>query len=78
MRANMPSARRPEVFASGGVALLAVLVRLPNVYSQPFWQDEVALARILREPNIAARIGESGDSSSSGVETIGALGMWRS
>jgi Dolichyl-phosphate-mannose-protein mannosyltransferase len=56
MRLNMPSTRRLEVFASGGVALLAVLVRLPNVYSQPFWQDEVASARILRAPNIAAML----------------------
>src|SRR5438067_12114213 len=32
------------------VALLAAAVRLPGVYTQAFWQDEVASARILNEP----------------------------
>ena len=33
-----------------GVALVAAAVRLPGVYTQAFWQDEVASARILDEP----------------------------
>ena len=32
------------------VALLAAAVRLPGVYTQAFWQDEVASARTLNEP----------------------------
>jgi hypothetical protein len=32
------------------VALIATAVRLPGVYTQAFWQDEVASARILDEP----------------------------
>src|SRR2546430_17210569 len=32
------------------VALLAAAVRLPGVYTQAFWQDEVASARIINEP----------------------------
>jgi len=35
------------------VALVAVAVRLPGVYTQAFWQDEVASARILNEPTLA-------------------------
>jgi hypothetical protein len=35
------------------VALVATAVRLPGVYTQPFWQDEVASARILNEPTLA-------------------------
>jgi hypothetical protein len=32
------------------VALIAAAVRVPGVYTQAFWQDEVASARILDEP----------------------------
>jgi len=32
------------------VALVATAVRLPGVYTQAFWQDEVASARIINEP----------------------------
>jgi len=32
------------------VALVATVVRLPGVYTQAFWQDEVASARIINEP----------------------------
>jgi len=35
------------------VALVGVAVRLPGVYTQAFWQDEVASARILNEPTLA-------------------------
>jgi 4-amino-4-deoxy-L-arabinose transferase-like glycosyltransferase len=36
------------------VALVAVAVRLPGVYTQSFWQDEVASARILSQPTLGA------------------------
>jgi uncharacterized membrane protein len=36
------------------VALVAVAVRLPGVYTQSFWQDEVASARILSQPSLGA------------------------
>jgi len=39
-------------FVTAGVALVAVLVRLPGVYTQSFWEDEVASARILQEPTL--------------------------
>src|SRR5712664_1930987 len=32
------------------VALVATAVRLPGVYTQAFWQDEVASARIINGP----------------------------
>jgi hypothetical protein len=35
------------------VALVAIAVRVPGVYTQAFWQDEVASARILNEPTFA-------------------------
>jgi hypothetical protein len=35
------------------VALVATAVRLPGVYTQAFWQDEVASARIISEPTFA-------------------------
>jgi len=47
---------------AGGVGLVAVLVRLPGVYGQPFWQDEVASARILRASTLTgmlARVGRT-------------------
>jgi hypothetical protein len=34
------------------VALLAVAVRLPGVFTQALWQDEVASARIITEPTL--------------------------
>ncbi|MCW2964635.1 MAG: rane protein-like protein [Actinomycetia bacterium] len=34
------------------VGLVAAAVRLPGVYTQAFWQDEVASARILEEPTL--------------------------
>lgn len=38
------------------VALVAIAVRVPGVYTQAFWQDEVASARILNEPTLAAML----------------------
>jgi hypothetical protein len=34
------------------VGLVATAVRLPGVYTQAFWQDEVASARIINEPTL--------------------------
>jgi hypothetical protein len=49
---------RPSVrtLVVAGVALLAALVRLPGVYDRPFWEDEVASARILSEPTLIAML----------------------
>jgi hypothetical protein len=38
------------------VALVATAVRLPGVYTQAFWQDEVASARILDEPTFTGML----------------------
>jgi hypothetical protein len=35
-----------------GVAFIAAAVRVPGVYTQAFWQDEVASARIIDEPTL--------------------------
>jgi hypothetical protein len=47
--------------ATGGAAVavgvLALLVRLPRALTDSFWQDEVASARILREPTFARMLG---------------------
>ena len=37
--------------------LLAVAVRVPHVFTDALWQDEVASARILREPSLPAMLG---------------------
>jgi hypothetical protein len=39
------------------VALLAAAVRVPGVYTQSFWQDEVASARIIDEPTFMRLLG---------------------
>ena len=39
-----------------GVAACAALARLPGVYDRPFWEDEVASARLLSEPSLGALI----------------------
>ena len=57
MRLLTTASRRPLALGAGGAALLAVLVRLPGVYDEPFWQDEVASARILREPTLLGMLG---------------------
>ena len=38
------------------VAIGATIVRFPRVVTDPFWQDEVASARILREPSIGSML----------------------
>lgn len=40
-----------------GVAATAIIVRFPDVYSRPFWEDEVASARILAQPTFLAMLG---------------------
>lgn len=39
------------------VAIGATIVRFPRVVTDPFWQDEVASARILREPSVGSMLG---------------------
>lgn len=46
----------PAVAASG-VGLVAAAIRLPGTFSQPLTQDEVASARILREPTVLSMLG---------------------
>lgn len=38
------------------VAVGATLIRFPRVVTDPFWQDEVASARILREPTLGSML----------------------
>lgn len=38
------------------LGLFSAILRLPRVFSSPFWQDEVASARILREPNLSGAL----------------------
>jgi 4-amino-4-deoxy-L-arabinose transferase-like glycosyltransferase len=47
---------RPAV-AVAGVACVAAAVRLPGTFSQALSQDEVASARILREPGVLSMLG---------------------
>jgi hypothetical protein len=49
--------RRIEVAAAGGVGAAAALLHLPRALTDPFWQDEVASARILREPTLGRVLG---------------------
>ncbi|HEX4678076.1 MAG TPA: glycosyltransferase family 39 protein [Gaiellaceae bacterium] len=44
--------RRVTVTVAVTVGVVAAAVRLPGVYTQAFWQDEVASARILDEPTL--------------------------
>ena len=44
------------VLVAVGVGLVAVAVRLPQVFARAFWQDEVASARILSEPTLFAML----------------------
>jgi hypothetical protein len=37
-------------------ATAAVAVRLPGVYTQSFWQDEVASARVVQQPTLDAML----------------------
>jgi uncharacterized membrane protein len=54
----------PLALVAGGVGLVAVSVRLPGVYSQPFWQDEVASARILRAATLTEMLTRVGRTES--------------
>ena len=44
------------VVAVAGVAAVAAAVRLPGTFSQALSQDEVASARILREPGVLSML----------------------
>lgn len=46
------------------VALVATAVRLPGVYTQAFWQDEVASARIISEPTFPRMLAHVGRTES--------------
>ena len=46
------------------VALVAAAARLPGVYTQAFWQDEVASARILNEPTFRGMLAHVGRTES--------------
>jgi len=48
-------ATRAGVLAAA-IAVVAVAARLPHVWSDSLWQDEVASARILREPTFGAML----------------------
>jgi hypothetical protein len=55
--------RRPLAWRLGGswgvavgLGVLSALLRLPRALSSPFWQDEVASARVLREPGFLAML----------------------
>jgi len=47
---------RGPLLAVSAVAALAVVARLPHLWSESFWQDEVASARILRAPTFAGML----------------------
>jgi hypothetical protein len=49
-------ADRSTIVATSSVALLAAGVRLPHALGDSFWQDEVASARILREPTFGGML----------------------
>jgi 4-amino-4-deoxy-L-arabinose transferase-like glycosyltransferase len=55
----MAASPRPggRVVAVAGVALVAGAIRLPGTFSQALSQDEVASARILREPSVLSMLG---------------------
>jgi Dolichyl-phosphate-mannose-protein mannosyltransferase len=52
-RPAVPCARALAVL---GVALCATAARLPGVYDRPFWEDEVASARVLSASSLAAML----------------------
>jgi len=49
---------RSESVAIVAVAASAVLVRLPGTWSQSFWEDEVASARVIHTPTLAAALSQ--------------------
>ncbi len=50
------SGARSAVIATAGVGVLAAVARVPHIWSDSLWQDEVASARILREPTFLAML----------------------
>jgi hypothetical protein len=49
--------RQAQVAAAVAVGVVAVAVRVPGVWSRPFWEDEAASAQILHEPTLWAALG---------------------
>ena len=47
-----------------GVAIIAAAVRLPGVYGRPFWEDEVASARIIVQPTFLGMLHRVGQTES--------------
>jgi hypothetical protein len=46
------------------VGAIAAAVRLPGVYGRPFWEDEVASARIVIQPTFQAMLHQVGQTES--------------
>jgi uncharacterized membrane protein len=44
-------------WTAGALGLAAALLRLPHAFGDSLWQDEVASARIIREPSFGAMLG---------------------
>jgi hypothetical protein len=55
-RLSWPSAVRPSVALALSLGLVSAALRLPRALTSPFWQDEVASARILDEHSFAGML----------------------
>ncbi len=55
---------RPTALVAVGVGVAAGLARLPRALTDPLWQDEVASARILREPTVGRMLSQVGRTES--------------
>jgi hypothetical protein len=55
-RLRLPARPGAPTLVTLGVALCAVGARLPAVYDRPFWEDEVASARVLTEPSVGSML----------------------
>ncbi|HEY3961091.1 MAG TPA: glycosyltransferase family 39 protein [Gaiellaceae bacterium] len=57
IRLDRFAGRRVDIAAAASVGAAAALLHLPRALTNPFWQDEVASARILREPTLGRVLG---------------------
>jgi len=57
---GLPLARVARAAGLAATVAVAVAARLPQVFTVPFWEDEVASARILREPTLGTVIDRIG------------------
>jgi hypothetical protein len=55
-RLPVARSREVELAAAAAVGVVALAVRVPGVWSRPFWEDEAASAQILREPTLWAAL----------------------